>query len=310
MVSAVLPPATPARVLAAGDFAEYSTSNSAFATKVDFVVACTVAHVLRDDPIVFPGQPGSSHSHTFGGNESTDAFSTPLSLARQQTNCKMSRDRAAYWMPTLYSGGKMVTPYAVRAYYRAATFKPSSVRAIPFGLRMIAGDPMATTPQSASIAGFQCRNTSGNSVPKQATPPRCPTGDFLEASVVFPNCWDGVHVDSADHRSHMAYADPTAPCPAAHPVRLPQLTIAQRYPVNSTRNVITLAHMTGMSAGALTLHADYLDAWDPATMQALVAHCILKGVACEDVGDKRLPPGMTLPRDTTPSSMVGGPSVG
>src|SRR3954454_25017151 len=142
MVSAVLPPATPARVLAAGDFAEYSTSNSAFATKVDFVVACTVAHVLRDDPIVFPGQPGSSHSHTFGGNESTDAFSTPLSLARQQTNCKMSRDRAAYWMPTLYSGGKMVTPYAVRAYYRAATFKPSSVRAIPFGLRMIAGDPM------------------------------------------------------------------------------------------------------------------------------------------------------------------------
>ena len=29
--------------------------------------------------------------------------------------------------------------------------------------------------------------------------------DELELSMLMPSCWDGVNLDSADHRSHMAY---------------------------------------------------------------------------------------------------------
>lgn len=29
---------------------------------------------------------------------------------------------------------------------------------------------------------------------------------FLELHVTFPDCWDGVRLDSPDHRSHMAYS--------------------------------------------------------------------------------------------------------
>lgn len=41
-------------------------------------------------------------------------------------------------------------------------------------------------------------------------------------------CWDGVNLDSPDHKSHVAYPETgtfetTGPCPASHPVRLPQL---------------------------------------------------------------------------------------
>jgi hypothetical protein len=41
-------------------------------------------------------------------------------------------------------------------------------------------------------------------------------------------CWDGKNVDSPDHKSHVAYPssgtfESTGPCPATHPVRLPQL---------------------------------------------------------------------------------------
>jgi hypothetical protein len=41
-------------------------------------------------------------------------------------------------------------------------------------------------------------------------------------------CWDGVNTDSPDHRGHVAYPssgsfESTGPCPASHPVRLPQL---------------------------------------------------------------------------------------
>jgi hypothetical protein len=46
-------------------------------------------------------------------------------------------------------------------------------------------------------------------------------------------CWDGVNLDSPDHKSHIAY--PTAgpasfhtdggACPASHPVKIPQLML-------------------------------------------------------------------------------------
>lgn len=42
------------------------------------------------------------------------------------------------------------------------------------------------------------------------------------------SCWDGKNVDSPDHKSHVSYPqtgsfESTGPCPASHPVRLPQL---------------------------------------------------------------------------------------
>lgn len=41
-------------------------------------------------------------------------------------------------------------------------------------------------------------------------------------------CWDGKNVDSPDHKSHVAYPssgtfESSGPCPATHPVKLPQV---------------------------------------------------------------------------------------
>jgi hypothetical protein len=41
-------------------------------------------------------------------------------------------------------------------------------------------------------------------------------------------CWDGVNLDSPDHRSHVAYPESGSfesggPCPASHPVHIPQI---------------------------------------------------------------------------------------
>jgi Domain of unknown function (DUF1996) len=33
---------------------------------------CPFSHTSTDDPIVYPGQPGRSHAHTFFGNRSFD----------------------------------------------------------------------------------------------------------------------------------------------------------------------------------------------------------------------------------------------
>lgn len=290
---------------AIADFTVYKTTNSDYASKVDFAVKCSVTRTAPDDPIVKFGQPGASHSHTFSGNAAVGASSTEFTLAKNASGtCKMLRDRAAYWMPSLYDDGALVTPYETRAYYRAGTYAGTALKPIPFGLKMVAGDAMAMSPQKATVAGWQCRNASGNSLAKQSAIPVCAVGDFLEASVVFPNCWDGVHLDSADHKSHMSYAAATAACDSGHPVRLPQLTFAQRYPVDSTRGAVTLATMMDPSMDSrLTLHADFLNAWDPAAFKYLLERCIYKGIACEDVSEKRLPPGAVLP----PSAWPAGP---
>lgn len=290
---------------AQASFSHYSTTDKSYASKVDFAVKCVPSQVLPDDPIVFPGQPGASHSHTFSGNKSTTGMSTASSLeASAPTTCTLLRDRAAYWMPTLYNNGTAVKPYESRAYYRAGTYNGAAVKAIPFGLKMLAGNAMATEAQDAGVAGFQCRTlAAGNTVSKQALPPKCnASGEYLEASVVFPNCWDGVNLDSANHRSHLAYAKADQACDSAHKIRIPQLTFAQRYPVGATTGTVTLAAMMGMTPSNKTLHADAFEVFDPAAMQFFVNECIHKGVACEDVSEKRLPPGTTLPAAAWPSS--------
>ena len=50
--------------------------------------------------------------------------------------------------------------------------------------------------------------------------PICPAGSYLSAKIVFPGCWDGRNLDSADHKSHMAYPVKNA-CPVSYPVGPP-----------------------------------------------------------------------------------------
>lgn len=294
----------------------FPTYNPPDPSRVDFVAKCFWTKYATVDPIVAPGVNPFGHNHTFGANPGINQNSTAWTLGNGgagTTNCGMKRDRAAYWMPTAYNNnGNAVKPTEVRAYYRAGTTNTASVRPIPFGLVIIAGDAKATSPQSAGRAGWQCRNlTSGNTVSKQALPPTCPTGDFMESSVVFPNCWNGRNLDSVDHKSHMAYAAATAACPSSHPVRLPQLTLAYRFPTNALNGAtmsLATVPLPGETAAQtktrsrMTLHADFMNAWDPATMAALVEHCIHRNVGCEDISNTRLPPSMngTLPTDTTP----------
>jgi hypothetical protein len=285
---------------AATDFQVLSPSDSDFPQHVDWVTVCHVTKTAREDPIVFPGVTPTPHEHTFSGNTTVNASSTAQQLVDQPTNCANSGDTASYWMPTLLVDGKPALPYMTRAYYRAGTRDTTKLHTIPFGLEMVAGDAMATKQQSAGVAGFQCRiEGEGQTVPKQALPPQCGSRALLEASVVFPNCWDGKNLDSADHKSHMAYTKNYV-CDAAHPVQLPQLTLAERFTPGTTSGTLTLAAMNS----PLTLHADFLNAWKPAALAELMKRCIYAHVFCEDVSDKRMPPGMTttIPGGSTPTT--------
>jgi hypothetical protein len=225
-----------------------------------FAAVCGFSHRNDDDPIVFPGQRGRSHNHTYFGNTSTDADSSPASLrAAGQTTCRPRADTAAYWAPTLFSGANAVEPRGAVAYYVRRTF--GAVDAFPAGLKIIAGDAAARAPQSQQVTYWTCAFGRVRS----SSIPTCPGGRYggLRLVVNFPNCWDGSRLDSANHKSHMAYSSNGA-CPGSHPVEVPALILVIYYGIRGG---------TGLelsSGGQFSGHADFVNAWDQGVLQALV----------------------------------------
>jgi len=234
---------------------------------VEFVHNCRFTRTAPDDPIVFPGKPGISHLHTFVGNRTTNAFSTYASLRSGGTTCARTADRSAYWAPALYQSSKLILPTLATVYYRRFTLAP--VHPFPDGLRMIAGDSGATSAQGIRVTFWDCGPTSP--VPHSAHMFTCPRGESLHLNIVFPECWDGRHLDSPDHKSHMAYMW-KGKCPASHPVPVPALGTKFSYPIRGGKGL-------GLSSGGLySGHADFINAWEPEALRKLVDGCLNKYV--------------------------------
>ena len=263
-----IPAALAGTLLAAGPFTGKSSKAAgprAVREAVNFVSSCRFSHMNSDDPIVYPGQPNKSHNHTFVSNTSTDAFSTLTSLRAAGTTCQRPGDTAAYWMPTLLQDGKAVTPTGATIYYRTRT--NSRISPFPAGLKMIAGDARAMMPQSMRVTFWNCGVRAG--LPRSSTVPTCPEGGgaSLRLHVTFPDCWNGRTLDSADHKSHMAYSQ-NGVCPSTHPVAVPAISFIMRYPIQGGSDV-ELASM-----GQYSGHADFFNAWDQATLTRLVNNCL------------------------------------
>jgi hypothetical protein len=89
----------------------------------------------------------------------------------------------------------------------------------------------------------------------------------LALHVQFPDCWDGVSLDSADHQSHMAYSV-RGVCPAGHAVAVPAVQVNVRYPSAGG------AGLTLASGGQFSGHADFFNAWNQAALERLVTGCL------------------------------------
>ena len=230
---------------------------------VDFFHNCDFTHKAPDDPIVYPGKPGASHLHTFVGNRTTNAYSTYASLRSGGTTCSRTADRSAYWTPALYQGSKLILPTTATLYYRRFTL--DLVRPFPDNLRMIAGSAMATHVQGTRVTFWSCGVHSH--VRRSTRMLTCPHGEFLHFAVFFPQCWDGRHLDSPDHKSHMAYMR-KGRCPSGHPVAVPTLEELYSYPIRGG-NGISLS-----SGGLYSAHADFVNAWEPSAFRTLVKRCL------------------------------------
>jgi len=237
----------------------------------NFKSMCRFSHRAPDDPIVAPGKSGGSHSHDFVGNTSTAAGSTHRSLRAAGTTCMRKQDTAAYWAPTLYVGGTALAPARANIYYLPGTRDVRSIQAPPAGLKVVAGNSKATAPQSMQVTRWKCSGDTG--MAPSSAPPTCPEGSQLVLNVRFPDCWNGTALDSADHKSHLAYAA-RGTCPSSHPKKLPVISLNLSYP---TRGGSTVRLASG---SAYTAHADFFNAWDQQELERLVRECLNKDVHC------------------------------
>jgi hypothetical protein len=278
--SLITPPAGPPRVVREGQFK----------------IGCGgPVRSAPDDPIVKPGQPGAAHNHEFYGNRSVDAFSSLATMVRAATECAEHGagdpgDTAGYWHPTLYANGVRRPATESDFYYDTQSEKMGPIRPFPPGLKMLAGDHMAQGPQGTDVVYWGCGN--GGSTSKVDRPPQCERDDDgLTLHITFPDCWNGLTLDSPDHKSHVAYSyeddDDVHRCPRSHPVSIPRLTMVFEwddfYPDPASLS---------LSSGSVhTMHADFWNTWDQARLAQLVRMCVDASRKCssDDVDDLPFP---------------------
>lgn len=135
---------------------------------------------------------------------------------------------------------------------------------------MLAGDPDRRTQNNSDQTNQAILYETGNSGEMYGFPPTL-AGD-LQLNVRFPSCWDGVNVDSPDHKSHMSYPDPNkgntegGMCPESHPVAL--ISIGAEFAFNTGSLGIVDSSTLVFSQGDTTGyggHGDFLQGWQNLT---------------------------------------------
>jgi len=285
-----------------------------------FRMTCGADALAYIDPIVYPGTVGQSHLHQFYGLKGVTPDETYASARanNRSSTCGVadySLNKSMYWLPALLDGrGNVIQPNLVSIYYKRRpktdpkcnwTIDPQGQAEecvnMPQGLRLLAGfdmlNPAASAARVTQGALFYCSGPGAGTAKAdnlEAVLPSCPGEVKLYVSMDYPSCWDGKHLDSPDHRSHLAWASYGSwgylRCPATHPKLIPTLHVAAEYSLVATddRSLIRLSSdvIDGLPRGK-TLHGDFMPSWDPVAWQAFHDNCIDKLLNCSggDLGN-------------------------
>ncbi|ADJ44338.1 hypothetical protein AMES_2515 [Amycolatopsis mediterranei S699] len=156
-----------------------------------------------------------------------------------------------------------------------------NVVAMPLGLKILYGDAKQSTngPANArpswTCTGFEDRLTD--------LYPICPAGSKVERIHAFPNCWDGKNTDSANHRTHIVFANQQGKCPQGFK-NVPQLQVTLVYNVpqdvqqNGEYKVDAFAQE---KHNPRSDHDDFANVMSKQIMGRLV-NCVNSGKACAE----------------------------
>jgi len=130
---------------------------------------------------------------------------------------------------------------------------------------MLAGDTNRRTQNNSDFAqlavNMMCMNDN-TSVQYVGFPPtHCKT---IRAEVYYPSCWDGVNLDSANHKSHVAYPAignfDGGVCPKSHPVALLSIFYEFFFDTSSYNDTDRFVFANGDTT-AYGFHGDFINGW-------------------------------------------------
>ncbi|MEU9203066.1 DUF1996 domain-containing protein [Streptomyces sp. NPDC048332] len=247
-----------------------------------------------DNVIAAPGVAnGAHHMHDYVGNQATDAFSGDEDLAAGDTTCRNQGDRSTYYWPVLrlrngtaendaeadgggrdQNVGEIRTPSQVTLRFVGSP--TGKVTAMPRFLRIITGDAKAFTNGDANAnASWSCTGFEDRQLKDKY--PICPEDSQVVRSFAFQSCWDGQNTDSANHRTHVAFARDDGRCPRGFRA-IPQLVQRIVYDVPPGPGFAVDSFPEQLHK-PVTDHGDFINVFDAGLMRKVVS-CVNEGRRC------------------------------
>jgi Domain of unknown function (DUF1996) len=261
-----------------------------------FRMTCNLVLMDFFDPIVYPGVRNSSHLHMFFGNAGINPNSTASTATSSGAGSCLGGtvNRTGYWVPALFDSrtSAIIPPDFATIYYKSGyNVDPSTLREIPAGLLMIAGNKnnvgAVQSVNQLEVAIWSCVNTVTRNT---GAIQNCPVGDIATLTITFPQCWDGVNLDSPNHQSHMAYPNyrnqpERSTCPSTHPVMMPVISEIFHWKVERGMDPnfwrLTSDMYASSTRGGYSAHADWMNGWDQAFLRTILTRCLQAGRDCQ-----------------------------
>lgn len=317
-----------------------------------FRLICLPGVLAYINPVESPPGTPSMHLHQTFGNLGANVNSNYTSLRTSgQSSCENPSsgpvNRSLYGIPAMLNGiGQVVKPDYWHVYYKRnpksdpyCDFAVSGNHCVdvPPGLKFVAGYDMKTGTNSVIdpkgnfywMSHWSCVGPKGEDrlAGKYAWDYRtlqqimdshlCQLGDNARLDIGGPDCWDGIHVDSADHRSHLAEARTPPPagsglpsfvCDSTHPYRFAapggfvMWTVDQEFLDGKwlfTSDQMARDMGQTVQAGQ-TFHYWYIMAWSPTVQEKWESNCEDKHLSCNmgELGDGTQMNILTTPRPT------------
>ncbi|MET9831177.1 DUF1996 domain-containing protein [Streptomyces sp. NPDC006385] len=303
------------------------------ASRGTFTTSCGVNEnglFNSDNVIVAPGvSNGAHHFHDYVGNQSNDAFASDEDLANAETTCVDQGDKSTYYWPVLRlqngtqeqdankpgggiegNAGEIVTPKEVTLTFVGSP--RGKVTEMPRLLRIITGDAKAFVNGPANAnASWSCTGFEDRQLKDKY--PLCPQGSDVVRSFKFQSCWDGQNIDSANHRTHVAFAAADGSCPNGFQA-IPQLVQRIVYDVDApslqdggrTTPLFAVDSFPEQLHKPVTDHGDFINVFDGDLMKQMV-ECINAGRECGAGTDGGGKPGEEEPAGEPAEEPTGEP---
>ncbi len=257
-----------------------------------------------DNVIVAPGVAnGAHHLHDYVGNQNNNAFANDQQLAAAGTSCQNQGDKSSYFWPVLRlqngtqdfdqnkdgggkegNVGKILQP--AQAQLKFVGNKRGPVVAMPQALRIITGDAKAFVNGNANAnVNWSCTGFE-NKVQLHDKYPICPQGSQVVRTTNFQSCWDGKNIDSANHRTHVAFVQADGSCANGFKA-IPQLQVRLVYNVPAPKiqngqvvNPYAVDTFPENLHKPVTDHNDFINFFSTNLMNKMV-NCINTGKQCQ-----------------------------